>query len=240
MRLGMRIAEPEVVESMTGSSPAGRHARTTAHRRSEVDLWFDPQCPWAWLTSRWLLEVATVRPIDIRFHLMSLYALNAGKEMTPDRRARLEVGRGIGRVVMATAKEHGDAVLASLYTALGRRLHNERQEPGEEIVAEALAEVDLPVDLLTAWASDDLDALVEASHAEGQGRVGLDVGTPIISVDGVSFFGPVVTPAPTGEAAGLLWDGVLLVAATPGFYELKRTRDERPAFEIGAVPLHSR
>jgi hypothetical protein len=186
-----------------------------------------------------LLEVATVRPIDIRFNLMSLYLLNADKEMTPERRSRMEIGRSIGRVVMAAAKEHGDGVLAPLYTALGRRLHNERREPGKEMVAEALAEADLPADLMAAWESDDLDALVEASHTEGQGRVGLDVGTPIISVEGVSFFGPVVTPAPTGEAAGRLWDGVVLVAATPGFYELKRTRDERPDFERGAVPLHS-
>lgn len=224
---------------MTGSSSAGRHARAAAPERQEVDLWFDPQCPWAWLASRWLLEVATVRPIDIRFHLMSLYVLNADKEMTEDRRARLEVGRGIGRVVMAGAKEHGDAVLAALYTALGRRLHNEGRAAGKEIVAEALAEAGLPADLLAAWDSEDLDALVEVSHSDGQRRVGLDVGTPIISVEGVSFFGPVVTPAPTGEAAALLWDGVLLVAATPGFYELKRTRDERPDFSTGAVPLHS-
>jgi hypothetical protein len=149
------------------------------------------------------------------------------------------LGRNIGRVVMATAKEHGDEVLLPLYTALGRRLHNERREPDQETVAAALAEVGLPAELLTAWDSADLDALVEASHADGQNRVGLDVGTPIISVEGVSFFGPVVTPAPTGEAAGRLWDGVLLVASTPGFYELKRTRDERPNFEVGAVPLHS-
>lgn len=224
---------------MTGSSPAGRHARTTEPRQAQVDVWFDPQCPWAWLTSRWLLEVATVRPIDVRFHLMSLYLLNADKEMPAERRDRLELGRGIGRVVMAAAKEYGDGVLAPLYTALGRRLHNERREPGKEIVSEALAEAGLPVDLLAAWESADSDALVEASHTDGQGRVGLDVGTPIISVEGVSFFGPVVTPAPIGEAAGLLWDGVLLVAATPGFYELKRTRDEPPDFEAGAVPLHS-
>jgi 2-hydroxychromene-2-carboxylate isomerase len=221
----MRIRGPEVVTDMS--------------ERHEVDMWFDPLCPWAWLTSRWLLEVATVRPLDIRFHLMSLYTLNIDREISPEYRARIELGRNIGRVVMATAKEHGDEVLLPLYTALGRRLHNERREPDQETVAAALAEVGLPAELLTAWDSADLDALVEASHADGQNRVGLDVGTPIISVEGVSFFGPVVTPAPTGEAAGRLWDGVLLVASTPGFYELKRTRDERPNFEVGAVPLHS-
>lgn len=217
----------------------GRHARAEAARET-VDMWFDPLCPWAWLTSRWLLEVETVRPVEIRFHLMSLYFLNEGRDLSEEYRTLLAPGQGIGRVVMAAQSQYGDEVVGGLYTELGRRFHHEERERTKETVAEALASVGLPESLVDAWDDDSWDAKVIASHEAGIGLVGMDVGTPVVRVGGVGFFGPVVTPAPTGEDAGRLWDGALLVASTPGFYELKRTRDEKPRFDVGAAPLHDR
>ncbi len=208
--------------------------------RSTVDFWFDPLCPWAWLSSRWMLEVQTVRPVDVKFHLMSLAMLNEDRDIPDEYKKLLATGKNIGRVVMAAQVGHGDEVVPGLYTELGRRFHHEDRERDQGTVAEALAAVGLPADLIEAWDDESWDEKVRASHEEGQNLVGLDVGTPIIRVAGTAFFGPVVTPAPAGEDAGKLWDGVVLVASTPGFYELKRTRDEGPRFDTGAAPLHDR
>jgi hypothetical protein len=204
--------------------------------RSAVDTWFDPTCPWAWLTSRWLLEVERVRPLDIRFHVMSLAVLNEGRDVSPGYAARLARAWGPVRVCAAAAHEHGEGVLRDLYTAMGTRIHLGKQQPGRELCEQALAEVELDPELAAAVDDNTHDDAVRASHQAGMAPVGLDVGTPVIHAPGpdgepVAFFGPVVTPAPKGEAAGRLWDGVLLVAATPGFYELKRTREQGPIFD---------
>jgi len=199
-----------------------------------VDFWFDPVCPWAWLSSRWILEVEQVRPVTARFHVMSLAVLNARKEGLSDRyREMMSRIWGPVRVCAAASDAVGDEVLRPLYTALGRRIHNEGRGTGDldGLIAEAVDEVGLPAEVAKAAASEEFDDLVRASHAEGIGLVGDDVGTPIISFEGTSIFGPVVTPAPKGEAAGRLWDGVVLVTRTPGFYELKRSRDQRPSFD---------
>ena len=208
--------------------------------RSAVDFWFDPLCPWAWLSSRWILEVETVRPVDVTFHLMSLNMLNEDRDISEEYRKLLTPGRGIGRVVAAAQVGHGDEVVPGFYTELGRRIHHEKRDRDQAMVSEALAAVRLPADLIDAWDDESWDAKVRASHDQGMNLVGLDVGTPVIRVGETAFFGPVVTPAPTGEDAGKLWDGVLLVAGTPGFYELKRTRDEKPRFDVGAATLHDR
>ncbi|HEY2832247.1 MAG TPA: disulfide bond formation protein DsbA [Sporichthyaceae bacterium] len=221
---------------MTATLP--RHARAIPEARKVADFWFDPLCPWAWLASRWMHEVQRVRPVDVQFHLMSLYFLNQDRDISEEYRGRIEAGRYIGRVV-AAASRFGPKAVPTLYTELGRRFHNQGLERDQETVLAALDAAELPADLIEAWKDESLDIEVRASHDRGQDLVGLDVGTPIISVGGVAFFGPVVTPAPTGEEAGRLWDGVVLVAATPGFYELKRTREERPRFDVGAVALHS-
>ena len=202
--------------------------------RTNVDFWFDPVCPWAWITSRWMLEVEKVRPVTTSWHLMSLAYLNItqheGKGLSPEYLERMELAWGPVRVLEAAAEEKGEDILLPLYTAIGTRFHNQ-QNRGPGALADAVAEVGLDPAVLDAATSRDRDDAIRASHERGMSQVGLDVGTPVISVGGNAFFGPVVTPAPRGEAAGRLWDGVLAVTATEGFFELKRTRDRRPSFE---------
>lgn len=202
-----------------------------------VDMWFDPICPWAWMTSRWLLEVEKVRPVEIRFNVMSLSVLNEGRELPEQYQELMAKGWGPVRVCVAAAEAAGPQVLRDLYTALGTRIHLRQYELDEKLFREALTEVGLDPELAAAAGTAERDEALRASHNAGMKPVGTDVGTPVIHAPGpeagetVAFFGPVVTPAPKGEAAGKLWDGVLLVAGTPGFYELKRSRDLGPIFD---------
>ncbi|MFD9247252.1 DsbA family protein [Streptomyces sp. NPDC059556] len=206
--------------------------------RTTADFYFDPLCPWAWMTSRWMLEVEQVRPVDVRWKVMSLAVLNENRldEVPAEYREMLETKAwGPVRVVIAAQQLHGDEVVGKLYTALGTRFHNNGEGPTREAIAGALADVGLPEDLVEYADKDTYDAELRASHTEGISKVGQDVGTPVIAVPGadgdeVAFFGPVVTPTPRGEAAARLWDGTLLVASTPGFYEIKRTRTADPSF----------
>lgn len=196
-----------------------------------VDFWFDPTCPWAWLTSRWVLEVARQRPLEVRWRLMSLTVLNEGRAGLDERWHReLAVRMEPVRVCAAAEHEHGPGVLGRLYTELGTRFHLERAPKERATYAAALSAAGLDPELAGAASSDAHDEQVRASHNDGIGRVGTDVGTPVVAVGDTAFFGPVVTPAPRGAAAVRLWDGVLAVAATDGFFELKRTRTRRPVF----------
>ncbi len=198
---------------------------------AQVDFWFDPLCPWAWITSRWLLEVAQQRPVVPRWHVMSLSVLNENKPGLPERyREGLSRAWGPVRVCIAAEQKFGADVLGPLYTAIGTRFHNEKQPRERATIEAALGAVGLPADLADAMESTEYDEALRASHADGMDRVGDDVGTPVISVNGASFFGPVVSPIPRGEAAARLWDGVLLVAGTDGFFELKRSRTRDPIF----------
>ena len=197
----------------------------------KVDFWFDPLCPWAWITSRWLLEVVPMRGLDVRWHVMSLSVLNEGRELSEEYRRRMDEAWGPVRVLIAAQQRFGDDVLLPLYTALGNRFHLAKEPLAPATVEAALGDAELPTELMSAWDSIDFDEALRASHKVGIDLVGMEVGTPIIRVNDAAFFGPVVTPMPKGEAAAKLWDGVLLVSGTDGFFELKRTRDRRPIFE---------
>jgi protein-disulfide isomerase-like protein with CxxC motif len=199
---------------------------------TEVDFWFDPLCPWAWITSRWILEVEKVRPVAVRWHVMSLAVLNENKEDMSERyQEMMRQAWGPVRVCIAAERKLGAEVLGPLYTAIGTRFHHEKLERNRATIEAALADAGLPLDLADAMESTEYDEAVRASHADGIERVGYEVGTPIISLLGTSIFGPVVSPIPRGEAAGKLWDGVVLVAGTDGFYELKRSRTREPIFD---------
>jgi 2-hydroxychromene-2-carboxylate isomerase len=200
--------------------------------RTDVDFWFDPLCPWAWITSRWILEVEQVRPVNVHWHVMSLAVLNEGKEDMPERYQQLmREAWGPVRVCIAAEQKAGPESLGALYTALGNRFHHDKAPRDRATIEAALTEAGLPAQLADAMESTEYDEAVRASHAGGIERVGYEVGTPIISVLGTSIFGPVVSPIPRGEAAARLWDGVLLVAGTDGFYELKRSRTRDPIFD---------
>lgn len=196
-----------------------------------VEFWFDPTCPWAWMTSRWLMEVEQLRDLEVTWSLMSLAALNEGRDLPADYREHMDKAWGPARVIAAAQADHGDGVVKALYDAIGTRIHRERERDFDVVVARALAEVGLPAELAQAAHDDSQDDRLRAAQARVIALVGDDVGTPVISVDGVAFFGPVVTPAPTGEAAARLFDGCVLVAGTPGFYELKRSRDRGPIID---------
>ncbi len=219
---------------MSTDTTAGTAADTTTTEgtgRDTVDFWFDPLCPWAWMTSRWIGEVERVRPIDVTWHVMSLAVLNEGRDLPEEYRELMQRAWGPVRVVIAAKELHGDAVVKPLYDAIGTRVHPGGGKDLRAVTVQALAEVGLPAELIDHADTDEYDVQLRASHQSGIDQVGEDVGTPVVAVNGVAFFGPVVTPAPKGEAAGRLWDGCVLVAATPGFYELKRTRTQGPVFD---------
>jgi protein-disulfide isomerase-like protein with CxxC motif len=199
--------------------------------RQHAELWFDPLCPWAWMTSRWMVEVQKVRPVDVTWNLMSLAVLNEGRDLPADYRRLMDEAWGPVRVLTAARQARGDEVLKPMYDAIGTRLHPGGRTDRTAVVAEALAEVGLPAELLAAAGTDVHDEALRSSHQRAVDLVGDDVGTPVIAIDGAAFFGPVMTPAPTGEEAGRLWDGFVLVTGVPGFYELKRTRTQGPIFD---------
>jgi 2-hydroxychromene-2-carboxylate isomerase len=203
-----------------------------AQEPTQLDFWFDPLCPWAWITSRWVLEVEKVRPVAARWHVMSLAVLNEGKDEMPERyKEFMRQAWGPVRVCIAAEQKCGPEALLPLYTALGTRFHHEKAERDRATIEAALADAGLPVELADAMDDESYDEALRASHKDGMDRVGYEVGTPVISVNGTSFFGPVISPIPRGEDAARLWDGVLLVAGTDGFFELKRSRTRDPIFD---------
>ena len=198
---------------------------------TDVDFWFDPVCPWAWMTSRWMLEVEKVRDVKVTFHIMSLSVLNDGRDLPAGYREFLDNAWMPARAALLVEQRHGSEVLREFYTALGTRFHPEGEEVGPGPVAEALAEVGADADILDIAQTDAVDDDLRRSHHEGMDPVGDEVGTPVLRVNGMSLFGPVISPAPKGEAAGDLFDGFVKVTAYPGFFELKRTRTVGPIFD---------
>jgi len=199
--------------------------------KAPVEMWFDPICPWAWLTARWLMEVEQVRDVEVTWSVMSLAILNDDRELSLEYHSTMDSSWGPVRVIVAAARDHGLEVVKPLYDAMGSRIHLGGEKEYRKVIGPALQECGLPAGLARFVDSTEVDDKVRASHQRAIDLVGEDVGTPVIAMAGSAFFGPVVTPAPKGEAAGKLWDGWVLMAGTAGFFELKRTRTQSPIFD---------
>ena len=198
---------------------------------TKVDFWFDPTCPWAWMTSRWMLEVEKIRDIDLTFHVMSLSVLNEGRDLDPGYREIIDAAWIPARAALLVEQRHGSTKLAEFYTTIGTRFHPGEEPKTVETIKAALDEVGADSDIIDIAQTDAIDEDLRRSHHEGMDPVGDEVGTPVIHINGKALFGPVISPAPKGEEAGNLFDGFEKVTAYDGFFEMKRTRTVGPIFD---------
>lgn len=203
----------------------------TAQDTQKVDFWFDSTCPFAWITSRWMLEVEKVRPVKVTWHAMSLSVLNEGRDLDAGYMDRMEKAWLPARAAIQVRERHGVDALGDWYTAVGTRIHNEGNKDYETVIAEALQELGYDSEILEAAQTDAQDDQLRASHQEAIDLVGDDVGTPVVSFNGTAFFGPVLTRIPRGEEAGRIFDGAVALAEYPYFYEIKRSRTTSPEFD---------
>jgi 2-hydroxychromene-2-carboxylate isomerase len=206
-------------------------ALTSPDAAAKADFWFDPMCPFAWVTSRWMGEVEQVRDVSTTWHVMSLSVLNEGRDLPEDYKKGMEAGWGPVRVIIAAQELHGDEYVKKLYDAMGTRIHIGGNKDFGVVIREALEEVGLPAELAKYANTDEYDPQLRASHQEGISMVGDDVGTPVVAFNGTAFFGPVLTRIPRGEEAGKMFDGALMLASNPAFFEIKRSRTENPQFD---------
>ena len=217
--------------------PPGANQRTEAARarlaiehgtQSVVDLFVDPICPYTWVAACWLREVGRRRAVDVRHHVMSLHLLNAGGVL--EKRYAAMVGPS--RVAMAVLQRHGGEAMRAWHVEFGHRIFDHWRYPSPReyraATLDALVAAGLPPDLADAARSEAYDDALRRCTDEAILPVGLDVGTPVVHVDGVAFFGPILNSVPLGDAALHLFDGVRLLAGSPDFFELKRTRTSPP------------
>jgi hypothetical protein len=227
-------APPPDVNQRTEEARAGLAA--TSRPGAVVDLYVDPICPWTWVASCWLREVGRLRAVDVRHHVMSLHLLNAGGVLEK----RFSAMVGPSRVAMAVVTHHGGEALRTWHEEFGHRIFDHWRYPSpreyRDATLAALIATGLPEDLADAGESEAYDDALRRCTDEAILPVGLDVGTPVIHMDGNAFFGPILNAVPLGDAALHLFDGVRLLARSPDFFELKRTRTAPP--DVWYAPDH--
>jgi 2-hydroxychromene-2-carboxylate isomerase len=231
---------------VTGRGPDDR---PTVEVVPDLRFWFDPVCPFAWMTSKWVRVVAAQRHYEVEWRLISLRLLNAHLDYDAHFPADYEAGHTAGlrllRVASRVREEHGPAALAAYYQACGEHIFERGPEVARadratpEFVAPILAAAGLPADLAAALDDEARDGEIQAETDEALALTGKDVGTPILQFrppggpgtgggEGIAFFGPVISRLPSEEQSLELWDHVIGLASFPGFAELKRSLRERP------------
>ncbi|MCZ6874197.1 MAG: DsbA family protein [bacterium] len=203
-------------------------------QQETVEFYWDAVCPWCWITSRWMEEVAQQKSIHVNWKFFSLKKINEGRDMPERFRISHAIGLRALRVAAAVREAHGNEAVRKLYTAMGTRRHHDQEDIGTtEALQDILQSCDLPQDLAAAADNESWDQVIEADMTQAKAKAGDGVGVPLVVLDngaGPGFFGPVFSPAPTGEAAVQMWDAMVTAGRMPGFYEFKRTRETGPIF----------